>query len=93
MHAGHTAVDFICIRRESAENRFPGGGEFVQDQVAAGPAVSVAVPTALVGYIAKQAFLWLTIPLVLYLVYVSQIPIIHDTLHSARHAAGFVKCH
>jgi len=34
----------------------------VQDQVVAAPAISVAVPTSLVGYMTKQAFLWLTIP-------------------------------
>lgn len=58
--------------------------------------VPVAAPRTtptIVLYAAKQAFLWLAIPLALYFAFVTQIPAVHDSTHGARHAVGLLKCH
>lgn len=55
---------------------------------------SLPVPaSALLLYLLRQAFLWLAVPLALYLVFATQIPALHDLTHTARHAAGWFKCH
>lgn len=54
---------------------------------------SVALHPGFAGYALKQAFLWLAVPVSLWLVFASDVEALHNALHSTRHAASFFICH
>ncbi len=65
----------------------------MHEQVAVKPVATALPAGASLAYIAQQAFLWLAVPLALYVVFISQIPAIHNAAHATRHGAGWFMCH